>query len=64
MDFKPKINPTSQDLARRSQKNFNQRTMDHYINKHKREEKSTNDIEFQKAAGELTFHPKLSTSGP
>ena len=44
--FTPRINPTSNELARRSNKNFNQRTMDHYMNKHRREEKSTDEIEY------------------
>jgi len=38
--------------------------MVHYLNKHNREEKSTATLEYEKAAGELTFHPKISSSKP
>lgn len=62
--FKPDINPVSKELARRSCKNFNQRTMDLYLNKHRREERTTDEIEYMKSVKELTFHPKLSNSKP
>lgn len=51
-------------LASRSAKNFNQRTMEHYINKHKREDRSPEAIEYEKNASELTFHPKTISSRP
>lgn len=47
-----------------SAKNFNQRVMDSYVTKHKREERTTEEIEYEKNQAELTFKPKLSTSQP
>jgi hypothetical protein len=38
--------------------------MDHYLMKHRRDDKTTDELEYQKAAGELTFHPKISSAGP
>lgn len=38
--------------------------MDLYLNKNRREEKTTDEIEYLKSAKELTFHPKLSNSKP
>lgn len=38
--------------------------MDQYMKKNKREERTAESIEFEKAQAELTFHPKLSASQP
>ena len=46
LTFTPNINKKTNELARNSAKNFNIRTMEHYNEKHRREDKSTEEIEY------------------
>jgi len=43
-----------------SQRSFTDRTMDHYIKKHRREDKDPHQIEFEKQKQECTFKPSIS----
>jgi len=48
LKFEPDLNPRSLKLVEGSHKSFSDRTMDHYMNKHKRRDKDPNQIEFEK----------------
>lgn len=48
--FKPHLNIKSVEMANNSVTNFNKRTMDQYLNKHKREDRDADLIEAEKAA--------------
>lgn len=47
--FEPIINPKSIKIAQDNQKSFTDRTMDMYINKHKRRDKDPDEIEYEKS---------------
>jgi len=48
LKFQPNLNVNSLRLVQDSRKNFTDRTMDHYINKHKRMDRDPDQIEFEK----------------
>ena len=60
--FEPKLNSKSLKIAHDSQKNFSERTMDLYINKHKREDKDPQLIEYENQKDQCTFQPLSNKS--
>lgn len=59
LSFAPKLNITSIKFASKSGSNFNERTMNHYKNKHNREDRDPEAIEYEKNLKELSFKPKI-----
>lgn len=62
LDFKPKLNIKSIKLSKNSNTNFNERTMNHYKNKHNREDRDPDLIDFEKNYEELSFRPQIGSS--
>ena len=47
-NYEPQLNKNSLRLAEDSAKNFNDRTMEHYIKKHQRNDRDPNEIEYER----------------
>ena len=48
LNFQPKLNARSVRMAQESQGNFSERTMGHYLNKHRRMDKDPNQIDYER----------------
>lgn len=62
--FKPAMNQRSSKLLTGTKKNFQERTMNQYLNKHKREDKHPDEIDYERSANECYFQPQISSSKP
>ena len=48
LKFEPQLNPNSLRIVQESAKTFNDRALDHYLNKSQRVDRDPNQIEFEK----------------
>ena len=51
-------------ITENSAKSFSDRTMEHYMNKHQRQNRDPDEIEFEKNQKQFTFKPSIGTSKP
>jgi hypothetical protein len=51
-------------ITENSAKSFSDRTMEHYMNKHQRQDRDPDEIEFEKNQKQFTFKPSIGSSKP
>ena len=56
-DFEPYIGQRSQQIAHEARETFTDRTLQHYVNRVKRQDRDPVDIEFERQREECTFQP-------